>query len=84
MEDTTQNQKDPTLDEWLTKRMKKHAKSEGGKTEIDTANPSTCNEETLYTLPLELQGIPNLPPSLIPPTAKELAECSKLQWGVNR
>ncbi|XP_072043695.1 zinc finger matrin-type protein 5-like isoform X2 [Amphiura filiformis] len=83
IEGGTQHQKkEPTLDDWLTKRMKTHAKSEGVTAQPDTANPSQSGEETLYTLPLELQGIPNLPPSLIPPSAKDLTECSNLQWGI--
>ena len=58
-----------------------HTKTEGVSTETEATNTHASQEETLYSLPVELQGVPNLPPSLLPPSAKDLTERTQLQWG---
>ncbi|KAH3885790.1 zinc finger matrin-type protein 5-like [Dreissena polymorpha] len=63
--------KEPTLEEWLEKRSKRLRKTENNEEET---------EELHYELPPFL-NISNLPPSLLPPSAEELRNTAKCEWG---
>ncbi|XP_060563051.1 zinc finger matrin-type protein 5-like [Ruditapes philippinarum] len=62
---------EPTLEEWLEKRNKKLRKD----------NPSENRPDIHYELPPFLMHVPNLPPSLLPPTAEELINKPHCEWG---
>ena len=63
--------KEPTLEEWLEKRSKRLRKTENNEEETDGLH---------YELPPFL-NISNLPPSLLPPSAEELRNTAKCEWG---
>ena len=63
---------EPTLDEWLAKRRKRQ--------KIDK-DEEPAIEDIQYTLPPFLANIPNLPPSLMPPTVEELRTKPHFEWG---
>lgn len=62
---------EPNLDDWLEKRNKKRLKLEP---EGDVVNVT-------HELPPFLMNIPNLPPSLLPPTTEELQNKPVCEWG---
>lgn len=66
-----EDQREPSLDEWLEKHNKKPRKTE----------PAETVESVHYELPPFLHNIPNLPPSLLPPTAEELQNKPVCEWG---
>ena len=73
----------PTLDDWLERRSKRRkvgdearSKSEGGGSGKDTAE-----DIFVFSLPPALRGRPDLPPSLIPPSAECLLKAKDLEWG---
>ncbi|XP_072163364.1 zinc finger matrin-type protein 5-like [Diadema setosum] len=77
------SQPEPTVEEWLSKRAKRRSK--GGMTAVAGEGGSTNDNTAIFsnfqfTLPEELQHVPDLPPSLIPPTADCFADTA--EWGV--
>jgi hypothetical protein len=62
---------EPTLEEWMEKRNKRLRKD----------NPSENRPDIHYELPPFLMHVPNLPPSLLPPTAEELLNKPHCEWG---
>ncbi|XP_038059630.1 zinc finger matrin-type protein 5-like [Patiria miniata] len=74
----------PTVEDWLEKRQKK--RKTGGETRQGTeggAAKDISAEDSLrtFSLPPALQGIPNLPPSLIPPSMECLMRAKDVEWG---
>lgn len=65
-------EKEPSLDEWLAKRAKRL------KTDKSDADQV---EEVQHQLPPFLMIIPNLPPSLLPPTAEDYKNTPPCEWG---
>ncbi len=66
----------PSLEEWLAKRAKKLDKSESP-SEVKVSAPMLPQ----YQLPVYLQGISNLPPSVIPPVSDCLIDSNIQGWG---
>ena len=67
-----------TLEDWLAKRAKKKEEEE------TTSEPSRKRTRFYekYKLPTELADIPNLPPSILPPTKDDyLVKYPWLDWG---
>ena len=64
--------KEPSLDEWMAKRAKR---LKADKPDVDKV------EEVQYQLPPFLMNIPNLPPSLLPPTAEDYKNLPPCEWG---
>ncbi|XP_054765609.2 zinc finger matrin-type protein 5-like [Lytechinus pictus] len=78
-EDRAANQPEPNLADWLDKRKKKDnasSTSEG----VDPSGGSAALQHMQFSLPPELQNIPDLPPSMIPPTGDCFAETA--EWGL--
>ncbi|XP_064649608.1 zinc finger matrin-type protein 5-like [Lineus longissimus] len=72
---TLMSLKAPKLGDWLAKRekrLKRDTSDGGGEAEDDLPE---------YTLPPALQGIPDLPPSLIPPSQEDLRTAPSIGWG---
>ncbi|KAK7087571.1 zinc finger matrin-type protein 5-like [Littorina saxatilis] len=65
------------LDDWLTKHSQREVKGE------DSGEPAAKRRKTFpdYSLPPHLVGIPNLPPSLLPPTRDDFVNLPLLEWG---
>ncbi|XP_077996239.1 zinc finger matrin-type protein 5-like [Glandiceps talaboti] len=66
-----------SLDDWLAKKLKKKETKES-KTESTT---STDADDITFTLPPELQGVPNLPPSILPPPQGGYQVTETAEWG---
>ncbi|CAH1801479.1 unnamed protein product [Owenia fusiformis] len=64
---------DANIDEWLEKRNNRLKKG-------DDSDKTTADEEKT-TLPEALANIPNLPPSLIPPSKQILRRTKGSDWG---
>ncbi|KAL4224254.1 Zinc finger matrin-type protein 5 [Mactra antiquata] len=62
---------EPSLEEWLEKRRQKRLKIE----------PNNDSPIMNYELPPFLVNVPNLPPSLLPPTIEELKNKPTCEWG---
>ncbi|XP_780288.2 zinc finger matrin-type protein 5 [Strongylocentrotus purpuratus] len=84
-EDLAADLPEPSLDDWLAKRSKR-------KKNKDTTSSSTSSSEGVhpsggsavfkdmeFSLPPELQNIPDLPPSMIPPSSECFTETA--EWG---
>lgn len=65
-------EEEPSLDEWLAKRAKRL------KTDKTKEQPV---EAVQYQLPPFLMNIPNLPPSLLPPTLEDFRNAPPCEWG---
>ncbi|XP_002735854.1 zinc finger matrin-type protein 5-like [Saccoglossus kowalevskii] len=68
---------EPSLEDWLKKRSKR--KKNENSTEDES--PHSEADESTVTLPLELQGIANLPPSLLPPPPGGYEVNELAEWG---
>jgi len=86
---TDESKPAPKLDDWLKKWKKKQQKSKetaattfGGTTDPVCSNTSRI-EPLLpeYHLPICLQCVPNLPPSLLPPPPDVLNGLMLEEWG---
>ena len=64
--------KEPSLEDWLAKRAKRLKKDEGVKEPTEIVQ---------YQLPPFLMNIPNLPPSLLPPTMEDFKNVTPCGWG---
>lgn len=74
----------PTVEEWLEKRLQERKTGEDTRlnTEGGTLKDASAKDSLMaFGLPPALQGIPSLPPSLIPPSAECLMKAKDLEWG---
>ncbi|KAK2173421.1 hypothetical protein NP493_876g00003 [Ridgeia piscesae] len=68
------NQREPSLDEWLAKRAKKSPSD-------DRSVTDETSQRSMYCLPSWLEGITNLPPSVLPPPPEAFQDLQPLEWG---
>ena len=65
-------EEEPSLDEWLAKRAKRLKKDKSEEEPVEAVQ---------YQLPPFLMNIPNLPPSLLPPTPEDFRNAPPCEWG---
>ncbi|XP_022108830.1 zinc finger matrin-type protein 5-like [Acanthaster planci] len=79
-------QDNPTVEDWLEKRSRKRPRKTDAETRQETEGgmPKDASAEDsvmAFSLPPALQGIPNLPPSLIPPSVECVMRGKDVEWG---
>lgn len=83
-QDSAADLPEPSLDDWLAKRSKRKknndttsstSSSEG----VHPSGGSAVFQDMEFSLPPELQNMPDLPPSMIPPSSECFTETA--EWG---
>merc|ERR1711894_799783 len=74
------NAKEPNLDDWLAKRVKKDGDTSKD-SQIKPEPKDTEPDVPVFHLPVTLSGYTNLPPSVIPPTPHDMMLPSEAEWG---
>ncbi|XP_033118809.1 zinc finger matrin-type protein 5-like [Anneissia japonica] len=80
---------EPNIDQWLAKRKKRKGEQTAHNSAVkpslkeDSVIEEESNEKltAAWSLPPSLQGVPNLPPSMIPPTLEDVLDSGEVQWG---
>ena len=73
----------PTVEDWLESRTKRRRTeketSQTGEGEVDDG--SSDDSMGVGSLPHVIRGIPDLPPSLLPPSVESLLRIKDVEWG---